>query len=218
MSARRPSKAAASSVSAAPRASVRSNPKLVALAVVSALAAVALLFVLSRPAPTPPADRGVMAPQREQGDPHAARDEPIHFAPGSPGAVAERFLRARLRYRYDLAAELATGTERARCEHNVALFREMLPEQREAVRQGQLLAEAAVFDLERAVVDDLPPGEGAVARKRVRGVVHAVGPVDGRTVESRRGQTLELHLVEGAWRVAVWTPDVGDPSIRTHAP
>ena len=132
--------------------------------------------------------------------------------------MSERFLRARLRYRYDVAAESATGAEYARCMRNVTMFREMPPDQRETVRQAQLLAEAARFDLERVVVDDLPPGEGSVARKRVRGVIHAVGPVDGRLVESRRGQTLELHLVDGGWRVAVWTPDVGDPRIETHAP
>jgi len=157
-----------------------------------------------------------MAVVREADDPPPARDEENHFAPGSPAAVAERFLRARLRYRYDLAASLATGHERARCERNVALYREMSPEQREAVRQAQLIAEAATFDLERALTDDLPPSSDGAARKRVRGVVHARGPVEGHIVESRREQTLVLELVDGAWRVAEWTPGASDGGITIH--
>ncbi len=70
-----------------------------------------------------------------------------------------------------------------------------------------MIAEAAQFDLERATVRDLPAGDGGVPRKEVRGVIYAHGPTpDGHTVESRREQTLVLELLDGAWRVASWTP------------
>jgi hypothetical protein len=189
---------------------------LAALAAAVALGSVAAVLALTRPAPPPPAPTRPMAVERASDDPPAARDDEGHFAPGSPAAVAERFLRARLRYRYDEAATLATGGERARCERNVALFRAMPPEQRETVRQGQLIAEAATFDLERAVTDALPPGPNGAARKQVRGVVHARGPVEGHTVESSRAQTLVLELVDGAWRVAEWTPGASDGGITVR--
>lgn len=190
---------------------------LVALALLTVASSVGVVLAVTRPAAAPPrAAQRVTAVIREPDDPAAARDEENHFAPGSPAAMAERFLRARLRYHYDDAAALATGHERTRCDRNVTLFREMPPEQREDVRQAQLLAEAATFDLERAVTDDLPPSPTGLARKRVRGVVHARGPVQEHTVESRRDQTLVLELVDGAWRVAEWTPGASDGGITVR--
>lgn len=192
------------------------RPALLGVAALTVAASVGVVLALTRPAPPSQTPRRPMAVEREADDPPAARDEANHFAPGSPAAVAERFLRARLRYRYDDAAALATGRERSRCERNVTLYREMPPDQREAVRQAQLIAEAATFDLERALTDDLPPGPDGAARKRVRGVIHARGPVEGRTAESSREQTVVLELVAGAWRVAEWTPGASDGGITIH--
>ncbi len=189
---------------------------LIALAVLTVASSVGVVLAVTRPAPAPSSPQRVTAVTREPGDPGAARDEDHHFAPGSPAAMAERFLRARLRYHYDDAAALATGHERARCDRNVTLFREMNPDEREAVRQAQLLAEAATFNLERALTDDLPPGASGLARKRVRGVVHARGPAGGHTIESQREQTLVMELVDGAWRVAEWTPGASDGGITVH--
>jgi hypothetical protein len=190
--------------------------RLTVLAAVTLLVAVGVVIVTTRPNAQRVPMMRVTEVQREPGDPRAARDEEHHFAPGSPAAVAERFLRARLRYHYDDAAALATAGERARCERNVTQFRELNPEAREAVRQAQLIAEAAQFDLERVVTEDLSPGEGGVARKRVHGVVYAHGTVENQMVENRRAQELVLHLVNGAWRVAVWTPAPAAQKIQVH--
>ena len=89
----------------------------------------------------------------------------------------------------------------------------MPPDQkREAVRRAAI-AEAATFDLERALTDDLPPGADGVARQARARVIHARGPVEGCTAESSREQTVVLELVVGAWRVGEWTPGASDGGI-----
>lgn len=187
------------------------------LAVLALAGTVAAILTLTRPTAAPPSrPQRVTEVERRPDELPAARDEENHYAPGSPAAVAERFLRLRLRYHYDGAAELATAGERARCLRNVQQFTQLDPEQREGVRQAQLIAEAARFDLEQAVTEELPATAEGVARRRVRGTMRAVGPVAGRTVESRREQVLVLHLLEGAWRVAEWTPAGVDAGIVMH--
>lgn len=186
------------------------------LATVSIAATVGAVLVLTRPEPHRAAPHRVTEVVREPGEAAPARDEENHYAPGSPAAVAERFLRVRLRYHYDDAAELATGAERARCERNVRQFTQLSPDQREGVRQAQLIAEAAQFDFEQVVTEPTAAGDGGAARKLVRGVLHARGPVEGRTVESRREQSLILEMVDGAWRVCEWTPGRNDGGIVVH--
>ncbi len=195
------------------------NPKQrlpVVLATVSLAATVGAVLVLTRPETRRATSHRVTEVVREPGEAAPARDEENHYAPGSPAAVAERFLRVRLRYHYDDAAELATGAERARCERNVRQFTQLSPDQREGVRQAQLIAEAAQFDFEQVVTEPTPAGDGGAARKLVRGVLHARGPVEGRTAESRREQSLILEMVDGAWRVCEWTPGRTDGGIVVH--
>lgn len=195
------------------------NPKQrlpVVLATVSLAATVGAVLVLTRPETRRATSHRVTEVVREPGEAAPARDEENHYAPGSPAAVAERFLRVRLRYHYDDAAELATGAERARCERNVRQFTQLSPDQREGVRQAQLIAEAAQFDFEQVVTEPTPAGDGGAARKLVRGVLHARGPVEGRIAESRREQSLILEMVDGAWRVCEWTPGRTDGGIVVH--
>lgn len=195
------------------------NPKSrlpIALAGLSIVATVGAVLALTRPEPRRNTPTRVTAVTREPGEAPAARDEENHYAPGSPAAVAERFLRARLRYHYDDAAELATGGEKARCDRNVQQFMQLSPDQREGVRQAQLIAEAARFDFEQAITEPTPASADGAARKLVRGVLRARGPVEGRTVESRREQSLIVEMVAGAWRVAEWTPGRSDSGIVVH--
>lgn len=187
-----------------------------ALAAVSLVGTIGAVLAFTRPSSVRAPPPRVTAVLREPGEAAPARDEEHHFAPGSPAAVAERFLRVRLRYHYDDAAELATGAERTRCERNVRQFTQLSPDQREAVREAQLIAEAAQFDFEQVVTEPTAPGENGAARKLVRGVLHARGPVEGRTVESRREQSLLVEMVDGAWRVCEWTPGRSDGGISVH--
>lgn len=197
--------------------SARRSPELIAVAVGTLVAAVVGVLVLTRPKPvvaTPPRPTEVV---RERGDLAPVRDEENHFAPGSPPAVTERFLRLWWRAHYGDAATLATGTMRARCDRDLAETSNLPPEHRETLRQLQIIAEATEYDLERVMVTDLPPGEGGVARKEVRGVIHAHGVMaDGALVESRREQTVVLHLLDGSWKVAEWTPSRGDAGVIRH--
>jgi hypothetical protein len=104
---------------------------------------------------------------------------------------------------------------RARCERNLAQALTLSPEEREQLREVQVVAHAAVFDFERVRVTELGASDAGVARREVRGEIHAHGSSpDGRRVESRREQVLELALVDGAWKVARWQPGrAGDAGI-----
>lgn len=206
------------------------TPKTLWLVGVATLAlAVAGVLTLSKPHVEPQAPTGPTALVRRPGEMPAAHDDEARFAPGSPGAVAERFLRLWFRLHYDQARELAVGDVRRRCEHNLARMTEAPSVIREELRETQVYAEAAAFDLERAVVSELDPaplahvsdaGAGAdagaaLARRLVVGELHAHGPLpDGRRVDSRRGQRLVLTLVDGAWRVAEWSTDRADGGMR----
>lgn len=181
------------------------------------LATALAILALTRPVETPDRPTQLTGVVRQPGELPAARDEAQHFAPGSPSAVAEQFLRAWQRAHYEDAAALSTGAMKRRCERNLTEVMHMDPETRESLRLVQVGAEAAQFDLERAVVNEMPPGERGVARRQVRGMLHAHGPLpDGRMVESQREQTLDLELIDGAWRVASWTPTRGDAGITVH--
>ncbi|MBI5515659.1 MAG: hypothetical protein HY909_17895 [Deltaproteobacteria bacterium] len=188
--------------------------RLGALAGVSILGTAAVLLWSTRPSGTA-GDRGThFAPRPE--DLRPAVDETSHFAPGSPAAVSEAFLRLWWRGHYEDARELSTGAMRARCERNLAQAQTLTPEEREQMRQVQVVAHAAVFDFERVRVTDLEAPDGGLPRREVRGEIHAHGSSpDGRQVESRREQVLELELVDGAWKVSRWQPGrVGDAGIR----
>lgn len=188
--------------------------------------AVAAVLVLSRPKTEPTGPVGPTTLVRRAGELPAAHDDETRFAPGSPGAVAERFLRLWFRLHYDQARELAVGDVRHRCEHNLAQWAEAPSVIREELRETQVYAEAAAFDLERAVVTDLPPAPvGSAtdagpprARRSVVGELHAHGPLpDGRRIDSRRGQSLVVVLIDGAWRVAEWRSDRTDGGMQIIA-
>lgn len=193
------------------------NPKMALVAGATLVAAIAGMLLVTRPATERPRPTGTTAVERLPGELPPVRDEVSHYAPGSPAAVSEAFLRAWWRAHYDEAERLSTGEMRRRCSENLSKTLALTPDLREQMRQVQLVAEAAAFDLERAVTTDLPPADGGVARKEVRGEVYAHGSSpDGRRVESRRAQVLELELVEGGWKVARWTPGRSDAGISVH--
>lgn len=193
------------------------NPKMAAVAAGTLVAAVAGMLLVTRPTPERPRGGGSTAVERLPGELPAVQNEVTHYAPGSPAAVSESFLRAWWRGHYEAAGRLSTGEMRRRCDENLSKTLALTPDLREQMRQVQLVAEAAAFDLERAVTSDLPAGDGGVARKEVRGVIYAHGASpDGRQVESRRAQVLELELVDGGWKVARWTPGRSDAGISVR--
>lgn len=138
---------------------------------------------------------------RVAGDPQPVTDVD-HFVPGSAPAVAERFLRAWMRARYDDARALATGPMRARAEQEIAEVGAFDGTQAEMLRRTRAFTAATSYDLDHVQLLDLPPSPEGRARKQVRGVAHARGVFDGRTIETQRGQTFVLEQVNGAWRVA----------------
>lgn len=190
------------------------NAKMLTLGAVTLLGAGAAVVLLTRPVPHDPRGGPSTQVERLPGELQPLRDEAAHYAPGSPAAVSETFLRAWWRSHYEVAEQHATGEMRRRCRENLAKTLSLPPDLREQMRQVQVIAEAAAFDLERAVTTELSAGDGGVARREVRGEVHAHGSApDGRPVESRRPQVLELELVDGAWKVSRWTPLRADGGI-----
>lgn len=125
-----------------------------------------------------------------------------HYVPGSPPAVAERFLRAWMRARYDDARDLATGEMRVRAEHEFHEVENFNAAQREEYRHTRAYVDATNYDLEHIEMRDLPASPEGHARKEVRGQGHAYGAFDTTRVDSRRGQTFVLEMTDGAWRVA----------------
>jgi hypothetical protein len=134
-------------------------------------------------------------------DPTPVRDVD-HYVPGSPPAVAERFLRAWMRGRYEEARDLATGPMRARAEQEVAEVAAFNAEQMAEYRHTRVYVDATNIDLEHIEIRDLPPTADGRARKEVRGQGHSYATFPGTEVDSRRGQTFVLEMVDGAWRVA----------------
>jgi hypothetical protein len=188
-----------------------------AMAGVSLVAALGAVLVLTRPqGPATVAERArEEAPAaRVAGEPPPAVDDEHAYAPGSPGAVAERFLRAFWRAHYVDAAALATGETLARCQRDQRAGAELPPEHAELYRRVRVFREASRYRLERVTVTELPPTSDGLARKLVLGEAHATGPSpdDARMVESRRGQRLVLVLVDGAWKVAEWTATANTPA------
>jgi hypothetical protein len=190
-----------------------------AVAGLSLAAALGAVMLLTRPpATTAAVDRASEeAPiERVAGEPPPAVDDDHAYAPGSPGAVAERFLRAFWRAHYTDAAALATGETLARCRRDQRSGADLSPEHAELFRRVRVFREASRYRLERVTVTELPPARDGLARRLVLGEAHATGPSpdDNRMVESRRGQRLELVLRDGAWLVDQWTatanvPDAG---------
>ncbi len=181
-----------------------------AIAGVSLVVAVGAVLVLTRPGSAPSslaAAQGEAPLPRNAGEPPPAVDDDHAFAPGSPGAVSERFLRSFWRAHYDDAAALAADDTLARCRRDQRAATELPPDAAELYRRVRVYREASRYRLERVTVEELPPDAQGSARRRVTGEAHATGPSpdDQRMVESRRGQQLVLVLRGGAWRVAEWT-------------
>jgi hypothetical protein len=181
-----------------------------AVAAVSLAAALGAVLLLTRP-PTPTAvaegSHAEAPATRVAGEPPPAVDDEHAYAPGSPGAVAERFLRAFWRAHYVDAGALATGETLARCQRDQRAGADLIPEHAELYRRVRVFREASRYRLERVTVSNLPTEGDGFARRLVQGEAHATGPSpdDARMVESRRGQRLELVLRDGAWKVAEWT-------------
>lgn len=135
-------------------------------------------------------------------------DEPLpvrdidHYVPGSPPAVAERFLRAFMRARYEEARELSTGALRQRMERMLDEVRNFNAREMEEYRRTRVFLDATNYDLEHVEIRDLPPSPDGRPRKEVRGQAHAYGTYGNTRMDSRRGQTFVLEWVEGSWRVA----------------
>ncbi|MEI8258016.1 MAG: hypothetical protein WCJ30_20255 [Deltaproteobacteria bacterium] len=146
------------------------------------------------PAHAEPTDRPFAAPT-------PVRDVD-HYVPGSPPAVAERFLRAWMRGRYEDARDLATGEMRARAEHEIQEVGSFNAAQVEEYRHTRAYVDATSYDLEHIEMRDLAPSADGHPRKEVRGQGHAYGAFDTTRVDSRRGQTFVLEMTDGAWRVA----------------
>ncbi len=191
--------------------------RVMAVAALSLLATLAVILVLTRP--PPPTAAAERAPEeapatRVAGEPPPAVDDDHAYAPGSPGAVAERFLRSFWRAHYSDAAALATGDTLARCQRDQRAGAELPPEHAALFRRVRVFREASRYRLERVTVTELPPASDGRARRLVLGEAHATGPSpdDARMVESRRGQRLVLVLVDGAWKVAEWTAIASGPA------
>lgn len=194
------------------------NARMAIIGAASLLLAGGAVLWLTRPAERTPTSAGSTVIERLPGELPPLREEASHYTPGSPAAVSEQFLRAWWRSHYETAEQNATGEMRRRCRENLAKTLALPPDLREQMRQVQVIAEAAAFDLERAVTEELPAADGGLARRSVRGEVHAHGlSPDGRRVESRRAQLLELEMVDGAWKVARWTPLSTDGGISLGA-
>lgn len=191
--------------------------RVVAMAAASLVLAVGAVLLLTRPAATPrnPDRPREEAPvPRQPGEPPPAVDDDHAFAPGSPGAVAERFLRSFWRQHYADAAALATGDMLARCRRNQRAAADLDPARAEYFRLVQVYREASSYRLERVTVTELPPLSDGVARRLVLGEAHASGPSpdDAGMVESRLGQRVVLVLLDGAWKVAEWIATSNAPS------
>jgi hypothetical protein len=125
-----------------------------------------------------------------------------HYVEGSAPAVSEQFLRAWMRQQYTVAAGLAVGPLRARCELRARELAALEGAQREELERARSFTAATRYDLEHVESRDLPPDEQGRARKEVRGQAHAHGAYSGVRLDSRRGQTFVLLRIEGVWRVA----------------
>ena len=147
---------------------------------------------------------------RHSGEPAAVRDQD-HYVPGSPPAVAEHFLRASMRFRYDEARALSTGALREQAARELAGVGGFNAAQMEEYRRTRVHVDAASFDLEHIEMGELPPGPSGLPRKRVRGEVHVHAEYEGTLVDNRRWQVFVLERVDGAWRVVERSWDSAAP-------
>jgi hypothetical protein len=149
----------------------------------------------------------------------AALPQPVrdadHYVEHSPPWVAERFLRAWMRQRYDVARDLSVGALRDRCELRQRELDALVPAQRAEIERTRAFTAATHYDLEHVETQDLAPDEQGRARKEVRGQGHASGAYGGVRVDSRRGQTFILVQIDGRWRVAerTWERGAGERDV-----
>jgi hypothetical protein len=134
--------------------------------------------------------------------PVAIAQDTDHYVAGTPPAVAERFLRAWMRQQYAVARDLSTGPMRAHAERTLQTLQTLTPTQQQALEETQAYTLATQYDLEHVESEDLSADEQGHPRKQVRGQAHAHGNLRGTRVDSRRGQTFTMVLVDGAWRVS----------------
>jgi hypothetical protein len=168
------------------------------------MVSVAGIVLLGRNSPrTNHAQMPAVPTERRVNEPTPVRDVD-HYVPGSPPAVAERFLRAWMHAHYDEARDLATGEMRVRAEREMAEVSAFNAQQMEEYRHTRPYLDATNVDLEHVEMRDLPPSADGHPRKEVRGQGHAYGSFNdnGTQMDSRRGQTFVLEMVDGAWRVA----------------
>ncbi|MFO0558713.1 MAG: hypothetical protein U0269_11920 [Polyangiales bacterium] len=149
----------------------------------------------------------------------AAPPQPVtdadHYVESSPAWVAERFLRAWMRQRYDVARDLSVGALRDRCELRQRELDALVPAQRAEIDQTRAFTAATHYDLEHVETQDLAPDAQGRARKEVRGQGHVRGAYAGVRVDSRRGQTFILVQIDGRWRVAerTWERGAGERDV-----
>ncbi len=171
------------------------------IAVAVTAVTVAAIVLLGRGNGRPRAHPITPSAERRVSEPTPVTDVD-HYVPGSPPAVAERFLRAWMRARYEDARDLATGGMRERAEHEIAEVANFNAQQMEEYRHTRTYVDATHVDLEHIEIRDLPATADGRARKEVRGQGHSYANFPGTDVDSRRGQTFVLEMVDGAWRVA----------------
>lgn len=177
---------------------VRALPVVAVSVIALTIAAIVFLGRGARPTQT-----------REVGARHGAEPTPVrevdNYTPGSPPAVAERFFRAWQRARYEEARELSTGETRALAERRMGEVARFNAAENEELRHTRAYLDAAHFDLEHIALRDLPASPEGHARKEVTGQAHGYANFPGTRMDTRRGQTFELEMVDGAWRVSHWT-------------
>ena len=144
--------------------------------------------------------------------PVAVAHDVDHYVAGTPPAVAERFLRAWMRQQYAVARDLSAGAMREHAEQTLRTLQTLTQTQHTALEETQAYTLATQYDLEHVESEDLAVDEQGRARKQVRGQAHAYGDLRGTRVDSRRGQTFVLVLIDGAWRVTErsWERNAGD--------
>lgn len=178
----------------------RRVPTLPVVAVVTLLCTASAVLLANRFARRAPTAASPLDRANRANEPVAARDQE-HYVPGSPPAVAEAFLRAWMRARYADARDLSAGPLRQSAEQQAQELRSLTGDAAERIRQTTVYLDATRFDLEHVALRDLPPSPEGHPRKEVRGQAHAYGSYNGTRMDSRRGQTFVLELVDGAWRV-----------------
>lgn len=184
------------------RAPTKQEREVRALPVIAAclvLVTAAAALYLGQRAPTSAAAPSLPSPARDVD----------HYVEGSPAWVSERFLRAWMRQQYNVARDLSVGPLRDRCELRQRELDQLPPDQRAELDRTRGFTAATFYDLEHVETRDLERDADGHARKEVRGQGHARGAYSGLRVDSRRGQTFVLVSIDGRWRVAERTWELG---------